>query len=179
MRIQLALLLATFAVTAQPAAAQRPKDEQKRPEAKRAHPPPAPPAPARRPRQDARPEPERGKDGHQDDRPHANNRHWYGHATPNDARFRLEHPFEHGRFARIGPSYRYRVVRFDRDLHRLWIPGGFYFEIAPWDRALVNDWCWDCNADDFVVYRDPDHVGWYLLYNARTNGYVHVQYLGA
>jgi hypothetical protein len=106
-----------------------------------------------------------------------NRDHWYGHAAPNDARFHLEHPFPHGRFERFGPSHRYSVLRIDRSARRFWVPGGFSFEIADWDWPLVADWCWTC-GDDFVVYEDPDHIGWYLVYDTRTGVYVHAQYLG-
>jgi len=94
-------------------------------------------------------------------------------------RYVLAHPFEHGHFEHFGPSYRYHVERFDRDPHRFWFPGGFSFEIAAWDWPVAAEWCWDCDGDSFVVYDDADHPGWYLLYNAHTGEYVHVNYLGS
>ncbi|MFZ0819326.1 MAG: hypothetical protein WAM91_04605 [Candidatus Acidiferrales bacterium] len=115
--------------------------------------------------------------GHTNDTPHVNHNTFYGHEAPNDARFHLDHPFEHGHFAHFGPSYRYRVTRFDAGLHRFWFTGGFYFQVADWDWTLCADWCWTC-GDDFVVYEDPDHPGWYLLYNVHTGVYVHCQYMG-
>jgi hypothetical protein len=99
------------------------------------------------------------------------------HDSPTDKRFHLDHPFEHGRFEHFGPTFRYRVERFDRDHHRFWFPGGFSFEVAAWDWPICADWCWDC-GDDFVVYEDPDHSGWYMLYNVHTGVYVHVTYMG-
>ncbi len=69
------------------------------------------------------------------------------------------------------------VERFDRDHHRFWFPGGFSFEVAAWDWPICADWCWDC-GDDFVVYEDADHAGWYMLYNVHTGAYVHVTYMG-
>jgi len=108
---------------------------------------------------------------------HVSNDHWYGHDAPNDKRFHLDHPFEHGHFDHFGANYRYTVERFDADHHRFWFPGGFGFEVASWDWAVCSDWCWNC-GDDFVVYEDTDHVGWYLLYNVHTGVYVHVQYIG-
>jgi len=53
----------------------------------------------------------------------------------------------------------------------------FYFQVAEWDWPICADWCWDC-GEDFVVYEDPDHTGWYMLYNVHTGAYVHVSYLG-
>jgi len=93
-----------------------------------------------------------------------------------DPRFRQARPFEHGRFGRVGPSYRYSVSRFDRVGHRFWL-GGAGFLVASFDWPLAVDWCWDC-GDDFVVYDDPDHPGWYLLYNTQTGAYIHAQYGG-
>jgi hypothetical protein len=135
-----------------------------------------PPAPQAREAHTA-PEPER-RNGRVNEVPHVANDRWYGHDRPNDARYHLDHPYPHGRFARFGPSYRYNIVRFDPNLHRFWLPGGFFFEIAAFDWPLASDWCWNCGGDDFVIYDDPDHPGWYLLYNVHTGGYVHVQYLG-
>ena len=136
---------------------------------------PAPPPARQQPR--AKPEPERHPTGHINTTPHVNNDHWYGHDRPDDKRFHIDHPFEHGRFEHFGPTFRYRVERFDRDHHRFWLPGGFSFEVAAWDWPICADWCWDC-GDDFVVYEDPDHAGWYMLYNVHTGVYVHVSYLG-
>jgi hypothetical protein len=121
---------------------------------------------------------EEHRNGSPDHTPHVNNDHWYGHDDPHDKRYHDDRPFEHGHLAHFGPSYRYTIVRIDRDHHRFWFPGGFFFEVASWDWPLCTDWCWDC-GDDFVVYDDPDHAGWYLLYNIHTGVYVHVLYMGA
>src|SRR5208282_2647664 len=99
----------------------------------------------------AKPEPEHHVNGRVNSTPHVNNDHWYGHDSPNDKRFHVDHPYEHGRFEHFGPSYRYRVERFDLEHHRFWFPGGFGFEVASWDWPVCADWCWNC-ADDFVVY---------------------------
>jgi hypothetical protein len=135
-----------------------------------------PPPPPKR-EEHAKVEQEKHVNGKTSNFQHVNNDHWYGHDAPNDKKFHVDHPFEHGRFEHFGPNYRYHALRIDRDHHRFWFPGGFYFEIAPWDWATCAEWCWDC-GDDFAVYEDTDHVGWYLLYNVHTGAYVHVSYLG-
>jgi hypothetical protein len=127
----------------------------------------------------AKPEVERREGGRVNSLPHVNNDHWYGHDRPNDKRYVIAHPYEHGHFEHFGPSYRYQVERFDRDHHRFWFSGGFSFEIACWDWGLAAEWCWDCGGDNFVVYDDPDHPGWYLIYNVQTGGYVHAEYMGS
>jgi len=109
--------------------------------------------------------------------PHVNHNQWYGHDSPNDSRYHLERPFARGAFRGFGPGFRYRFLRVDSDRHWFWFPGGFYFEVAPWDWPFFVDWC-GIAAMISVVYEDPDHIGWYLLYNMHTGAYVHVQYMG-
>ena len=127
----------------------------------------------------AKPEIDRRTGGRVNSVPHVHDNHWYGHDRPNDKRYVIAHPYEHGRFEHFGPSYRYHVDRFDLGAHRFWFPGGFSFEIASFDWDLASSWCWDCPGDNFVVYDDPDHPGWYLVYNAQTGVYVHAQYMGS
>ena len=124
----------------------------------------------------AKPEVEYREGERVDSMPHVERGHWYGHDAPGDRRYRLARPFEHGRFEHVGPGYRYAVVRIDRDHHRFWFAES-HFEVAVWDWPICADWCWDC-GNDFVVYDDVDHIGWYLLYNVHTGVYVHVSYLG-
>lgn len=93
-----------------------------------------------------------------------------------DGRYRLVRPFEHGRFRFLGPRYRYPVVRIEIGSRRVWLGGGFAFEIAAWDWPYAEPWCWQC--DQFAIYVDPYHPGWYLLWDLRLGRYVHVRYMG-
>jgi hypothetical protein len=183
---RLELVLVFVLAAAVPAIAQHPEEGQhghgpQKSEARHTDPPRAnqgkiPPAPDRR-EGHATAEEQRHENGKVNGWQHVDHDHWYGHDEPEDKRYHFEHPYQHGHFARFGPSYRYNIVRIDRDHHRFWLPSGFYFEVAPWDWSVCSDWCWNC-GNDFVVYEDPDHVGWYLLYNVHTGVYVHVSYLG-
>jgi hypothetical protein len=135
-----------------------------------------PAAPAARP-QGGAPEHHIYQNGRVDQRPHVSNDKWYGHDDRNDARFHVDQPYAQGRFNNFGPSHPYRFSRVDRDNHRFWFNGGFGFEVFPDDWEFAADWCWTC-PDDIVVYDDPDHPGWYLVYNTETGVYVHAQYIG-
>lgn len=104
-----------------------------------------------------------------------NNDHWIGHdGGRDDVNYHVDHPWAHGHFTLgIGPSHVYHLHGGRRDRFAI---GSVYFSIAPYDYDLVNDWYWD--RDDLVIYDDPDHPGWYLVYNPRLGTWAHAEYLG-
>ena len=116
------------------------------------------------------------RQGHPDV-PHvdARNSRWVGHDSGgNDAHFRLDQPWAHGRFnGGFGPQHVFNLAGGNRE--RFWF-NNFYWDIAPYDYNIVAGWNW--TGDELVIYEDPDHIGWYLAYNPRFGTYAHVEYLG-
>jgi len=100
---------------------------------------------------------------------------WVGHDTGrSDANYHLNHSWEHGRFpGGIGPSHRWQLS--GGGLNRFWF-NGWYWSVAPADFGFCAPWNWD--VDEVIVYEDPDHIGWYLIYNVRLGTFIHVMFMG-
>ena len=108
--------------------------------------------------------------------PHVHdNGRWVGHDSgPGDARYHLDHPWEHGHFtAGFGPRHVWHLGGGSRERFGF---SGFFFGVAPEEYDYCNDWDW--NNDQVVIYDDPDHVGWNLAFNVRLGTYIHVRFLG-
>ena len=103
---------------------------------------------------------------------HSNDR-WIGHDSGRrDEHYRVERPWEHGRFTGgFGRGHEFRLAGGSRE--RFWF-GSYYFNVAPYDYRFCDDWGWD--SDRIAIFEDPDHDGFYLAYNARLGTYIHVLY---
>jgi len=114
------------------------------------------------------------KDGHPN-APHVDGKRWVGHDTGRgDVNYHLDQPFAHGRFTGgFGRGHQWRLGGGGPG--RFWF-NNWYWSVAPFDIAYCDGWLWD--ADQIVIYEDPDHIGWYLAYNVRLGAYVHVMYMG-
>jgi hypothetical protein len=116
------------------------------------------------------------RQGHPDV-PHVDvkNDKWVGHNSGrNDANYHLAQPWAHGHFTGgIGAQFRFNLAGGNRE--RFWF-GNFFWDVAPYDYNIVEGWNW--SGDQIVIYDDPDHEGWYLVYNTRLGTYAHVEYLG-
>jgi hypothetical protein len=134
-----------------------------------------PSAPPKRPA-NARPEPNRAERPGHPAGPHvdATGDVWVGRAAPNDPRYRLARPWQHGHFPGVvGARQIWRLQGGGPG--RFWF-GGYIFMVAPVDAHWCSNWFWD--SDDIVLYLDPDQPGWYIAYNVRLGTWCHVEYLG-
>jgi len=105
----------------------------------------------------------------------ARNDQWVGHSSGrNDPHYQVAQPWAHGHFSGgFGSQHVFVMAGGNRE--RFWF-NDFYWDIAPYDYNVVEDWNW--RGDQVVIYEDPDHDGWYLAYNPRLGTYAHVEYLG-
>ncbi len=190
------IALTALLVFSLPAFAQRPQEE---------HPRPSPPPPSRGPEpyhgtppratpqhsqgnveskstQGAEKHDQDKRRDYRDQPGHPNSPHvdkdnkWVGHDTGrDDPHYRLDHPWEHGRFnGGFGPSHHWRIG--GGGPQRFWF-NNWYWSVAEFDIGFCSDWDWF--GDEIILYDDLDHPGWYLAYNVRLGTYVHVMYLGA
>ncbi len=137
--------------------------------------------------------PAQDRDDHHDrDEHHDNGKHkgWEKHEARADYRsWDHEHDrivpnhryprghYEHVKQVFVARSIDYRtrnVILYDRSNWVLYDRSNWV--VASYDLDRCRNWQWD--RDQVYVYDDDHHPGWYLLFNSRLGGYVHVEFSG-
>jgi len=126
----------------------------------------------------------KGWDKHDDDRDHHGNGEHRGWDNPHNShyrdwdsdhdRIRPGHAYPYGRYEHVREAFVAR--RLDIRTRRIVLFDNSNWVVASYDLDRCRDWDWD--RDRVYVYDDDHHAGWYLLFNARLGGYVHVEYFG-
>ncbi len=131
--------------------------------------------------------PRQDRDDDHSEHAHHDNGHHYGsikhHHEDRDEDGDWDFDHDHVRPGHYYPYGRYEgrrgvfvAVSVDYPTRRVILNNRSTWIVASHDIGHCHDWRWD--KDSVRVYVDDQHPGWYVLFNARLDQHVHVEYFG-